>query len=389
MQVSEIGSQLGFRVEELGREIVAAIRTDIDFYKHTHVVSAQELLASSTENIRCVFNVLQDGLSFDTSSAAAAGSKRAADNVPLPVVMDAYRIGLHHALSAMSDLANWQASRISRQALIAATARLWQAQDAYTNAMTGAYRQQAMHQVLEDEAERAALAEAVLEGRIFDDRSIWEIAASLRLPQRGRYVVIAAKSPVIGKQALRGIAGMLSSIEVSSVWRLMADLQIGIAHIGSKTVHEVLQEQLSRVATTSVGVSPPFDNLADAAQALRYARAALTARNASGGKVTVFDDCVLGIAAVSAPDVTSKLAAIILGPFDDMSTEHKDDLFKTFRAWVDHDGCVPKTAATLYCHPDTVQQRLRRIEERTGRSLTVPRELAELCLALEIYQRRL
>jgi DNA-binding PucR family transcriptional regulator len=245
-----------------------------------------------------------------------------------------------------------------------------------------------MHQVLEDEAERAALAEAVLEGRIFDDRSIWEIAASLRLPQRGRYVVIAAKSPVIGKQALCGIAGMLSSVDVSSVWRLMADLQVGIAHIGSKTVHEV-QEQLSRVATTSVGVSPPFDNLADAAQALRYARVALTARNASGGKVTVFDDCVLGIAAVSAPDVTSKLAAIILGPFDDMSPEHKDDLFKTFRAWVDHDGCVPKTAATLYCHPNTVRQRLRRIEERTGRSLIVPRELAELCLALEIYQRRL
>jgi len=33
-----------------------------------------------------------------------------------------------------------------------------------------------------------------------------------------------------------------------------------------------------------------------------------------------------------------------------------------------------------------VRYRLHRIEERTGRSLSVPRELAELCLAFEIYQ---
>jgi len=101
----------------------------------------------------------------------------------------------------------------------------------------------------------------------------------------------------------------------------------------------------------------------------------------------VFDDSVLGVAAVSAPEVTSKLASIILGPFDDMPVEDKDVLFTTFRAWVDHDGSVPETAAALYCHPNTVRYRLRRFEERSGRSLTVPRELAELCLAVEIYQR--
>jgi DNA-binding PucR family transcriptional regulator len=101
----------------------------------------------------------------------------------------------------------------------------------------------------------------------------------------------------------------------------------------------------------------------------------------------VFDDSVLGVAAVSAPEVTSKLADIILGPFDDLSAEDKDVLFTTFRAWVDHDGSLTKTAAALYCHPNTVRYRLRRVEERTGRSLTVPRDLAELCLAFEIYQR--
>jgi hypothetical protein len=386
-QVSAIGAELAGRVEELGRDIAATIRADIDFYKHTGVITDDELLTNSIETIRFIFDGLAAGRPFDTSPAVTTGSKRAADNVPLPAVMDAYRVASHYIWDAISDLASWQPSRISREALMQATARLWQAQDLYTDAMTSAYRQQAMQQVLEDEAERAALAEALLKGRIFDDRSIWEIADLLRLPSRGPYVVIAAESPVVGKQAVRGIAGMLNSVDVSSAWRLLPDLQIGIAHIGSKNAHDALLALLGRVATTQVGVSPPFDNLADTAQALRYARIALTARDASGGKVTVFDDSVLGVAAVSAPEVTSKLADIILGPFDDLSAEDKDVLFTTFRAWVDHDGSLTKTAAALYCHPNTVRYRLRRVEERTGRSLTVQRDLAELCLAFEIYQR--
>jgi DNA-binding PucR family transcriptional regulator len=385
--VTEIGAELERRVEELGREIATTIRADIAFYKETRVVTDDELLTSATENIRFIFNGLQGGRSFDTSPAVTTGTKRAADNVPLPAVMDAYRVGLHHAWDAMSDLASWRTGHISREALIRATARLWQAQDLYTNAMSGAYRHQAMQQVLEDEAERAALAEALLEGRIFDDRSIWEIAQLLRLPQRGPYIVIAAESPAVGKQALRGIAGMLNSLDVSSAWRLLPDLQIGIAHIPSKTAHDELIQLLGHIATTQVGISPAFDNLADTSQALRYARIALNARDASRGKVTVFDDSVLAVAAVSAPEVTSKLATIILEPFNDMSAEDKDLLFKTFRAWVDNEGSVPKTAEAMYCHPNTIRHRLRRIEQRTSRSLRVPRELAELCLAMEIHQR--
>ena len=386
-QVSEIGAKLASRIEELGRDIAASIRTDIDFYKLAHVVTDDEIRTNVIENIRFVFDGLRAVKPFDTSPAATTGSKRATENVPLPAVMDAYRIGSHYIWNAMSDLASWQPRRISREALITATTRLWEAQDLYINAMANAYRRQAVQQVLEDEAERAALAEALLEGRIFDDRSIWEVADLLRLPSSGPYVVVAAESPVVGKQALRGIAGMLSSVDVSSAWRLLPDLQIGIAHIGLKTAHDALLALLGRVATTRVGVSPPFDNLAETAQALRYARIALTARDASGGKVTVFDDTVLGVAAVSAPEVTSKLADIVLGPFDDLSAEDKDVLFTTFRAWIDHDGSLPKTAAALYCHPNTVRYRLRRVEERSGRSLTVPRDLAELCLAFEIYQR--
>jgi DNA-binding PucR family transcriptional regulator len=179
---------------------------------------------------------------------------------------------------------------------------------------------------------------------------------------------------------------MLRSIDIFSAWRLLPDLHIGIAQIPSDTEHEALVALLQRQATTRVGVSPQYDNLADTAQALRFARVAANARRASPSGVTVFGDSPLAVAAVSAPEVTNKLAKIILGPFGDLSTDERDVLLDTFRAWVDNNGSVTDAAAQLYCHPNTVRYRLRRVEERTGRSLSVPRELAELCLAVEIYQ---
>ena len=51
------------------------------------------------------------------------------------------------------------------------------------------------------------------------------------------------------------------------------------------------------------------------------------------------------------------------------------------------DGSVDDAAYALSCHPNTVRYRLRRIEKVIDRSLRVPRDLAELCLAFEIRER--
>jgi hypothetical protein len=384
-QVTEIGTVIGGRLDEMTEQVASSVRANVAFYQDTSVVSADELLSSCTENIRFLFDGLRNGATFDTSPAVATGISRAAGGVPLPVVMDAFRVALHHLWDAMIEVAGAQPN-IGRDALLRATALLWQAQDVYTDAMTAAYRRQAMNQALDDEAERSALTEALLQARIADDRSLWEVAQLLRLPQNGPYVVIAAQCPAVGKQALPGIQNMLRSIDIFSAWRLLPDLHTGIAHIPSDVERGALLELLGRVATTAVGVSPEFDNLADTAQALRYARVAANARGRGPGAVTVFDDSVIAVAAVSAPEVATKVADIVLGAFNDMTSEEKTVLIDTFRTWVENDGSIPNAAAQLYCHPNTVRYRLRRIEERTGRSLSAPRELAELCLAFEIYQ---
>ncbi len=384
-QVRGIASALASRVDELAQSVASAIRAEVDFYKNTGVVTNDELLASSADNLQFALKYLETAAGFDTSPAVATGSKRAVVGVPLPAVMDAYRIASHHLWDAVVQIATTQPD-IGRDVLIMATERIWHIQDAYTDAMTSAYRQQTTQQVLEDEAERAALTEALLDGRNLTDYAVWEVAQLLRLPISGTYVVIAATCPTVGKQALPGIAAMLRSADIFSAWRLLPDIQIGIAHVSTESKRDAVVELLERQATTRVGVSPPFNDLTDTAQALRYARVALNTRSSRTGGVTVFEDSLLAVAAVSAPEVTNKVAAIILGQFDDLSSDEKGVLFETFRVWLAQKGSTANTAAQLYCHPNTVRHRLRRIEEHTGRSLAVPDQLAELCLAFEVRE---
>jgi PucR C-terminal helix-turn-helix domain/GGDEF-like domain len=384
-QVRRIASELAGRVDELAHSVATAVRAEVAFYKSTGVVTNDELLTSSAENLCFALRCLETAAGFDTSPAVATGSKRAAAGVPLPAVMDAYRIASHHLWDAVVQIATTQPG-VTRDVLIQATTRIWHIQDAYTDAMTSAYQQQTTQQVLEDEAERAALTEALVDGRTLTDYTVWEVAQLLRLPISGRYVVVAASCPTVGKQALPGITAMLRSVDIFSAWRLLPDVQIGIAHVSTESKRDAVIELLERQATTRVGVSPPFNDLTDTAQALRYARVALNTRNSRTGGVTVFEDSLLAVAAVSAPEVTNKVAALILRQFDGLPSAEKDVLFETFRAWAANKGSVADTAAQLFCHPNTVRHRLHRIEVQTGRSLAVPNQLAELCLAFEIRQ---
>ena len=383
--VRRIASMLASNVDELAHDVASAVRAEVDFYNSTRAVTDDDLLASCTANLRYALKSLEDGVAFDTSPATAAGSRRAAAGIPLPAVMDAYRVASYRLWDAIVDIAT-EKRGVSRDMMVEATRRIWRFQNLYTDAMASAYRQQNMQQVLEDEAERAALTEALLDGRTITDYSVWEVAQLLRLPLSGPYVVIAAECPIVGKQALPGISAQLRAVDIFSAWRLLPDLQVGIAHVPSSSRRDSMLGLIERQAIKRVGVSPQFHELTNTAQALRYARVALNARSSENGGVTVFDNSVLAVAAVSAPEVTKKVAAVILGQFDDLPTEEKDVLLDTFSGWLANKGAVTNAAAQLHVHPNTVRHRLHRIEQFTGRSLGVPDELAEMCLAFAVRE---
>ncbi len=265
--------------------------------------------------------------------------------------------------------------RISRFAELIATA------------LVAGYRDEQKRQLLGETSQRPFLIDSLLEGRVLDRWSLWEVASCLRLPASGPFVVIAAEVPALGIEALPEIESKLRSLDVYSAWRLQPDLQVGIVHVKSERHLDKILALVRRLATDRVGASARFDDLRDTPHALHFAKVMLRGRPDEASPVAVFDGSILATAAVSAPEVMVKSIGIALDGFRDLPDDERKMLFETFRVWQDNDASVRSAAEVLICHPNTVRHRLRRIEKRTGRSLSRPKDVAELCLAFEVHRR--
>jgi hypothetical protein len=254
-------------------------------------------------------------------------------------------------------------------------------------ALVAGYRDEQKRQLLAEGSQRASLIDALLEGRAFDEWSLRDVAGCLRLPINGPFVVVAAQVPTVGDEPLREIASKLRSLDIFSAWRLLPDVQVGVVHVKSDHKLDIVVALMSRMTTARVGVSAVFKDLRNTPRALHVARVMLRGPTDSTSSVAVFDGSILATAAVSAPEAMVQAVGAALDGFGDLPEEEREVLFETFRAWQDTDASVNGAAEVLVCHPNTVRHRLRRIEKHTGRSLSRPKDVAELCLALEVHRR--
>jgi putative methionine-R-sulfoxide reductase with GAF domain len=255
------------------------------------------------------------------------------------------------------------------------------------SAVVAGYRDEQKRQMLGETSQRPYLIDALLEGRVLDDWSVWEVASNLHLPSNGSYVVIAAEAPAIGSEPLPDIESKLRSLDVNSAWRLFPDLQVGIAHVASEQRLDNVVALLSRITVGRVGVSARFNDLRDTPQALHFAKVTMRGRTDGTSPVSVFDGSILAAAALGAPEMMVKWVGTELECFADLPGEERETLFETFRMWQENYASVGAVAERMFCHPNTVRHRLRRIEKHTGRSLSRPRDVAELCVVFEVHRR--
>jgi hypothetical protein len=254
-------------------------------------------------------------------------------------------------------------------------------------AVVAGYRDEQQRQLPAEGSQRLSPVDALLEGRAFDEWSLRQVAGNLRLPINGPFVVVATHVPTVGDEPLPEIESKLRSLDIFSAWRLLPDLQVGIVHVTSDQKLDKVVALMSRMTTARVGVSAAFKDLRDTPRALHVARVMLRGPTDSTSSVAVFDGSILATAAVSAPAAMVKTVGAALDGFGDLPDEEREMLFDTFRVWQDSDASVRGAAEVLICHPNTVRHRLRRIEKHSGRTLSRPRDVAELCLAFEVHRR--
>lgn len=382
-QIAEAQTVLLKRCDALGAIVADTIWHEVDYYGATGQIGKDELTADLRTSIRQMFEAVNTATPYSTEQPTHIGEARARAGIPLPAMLEAYAIAGRLTRQEVADLATARPD-LSREAFMRIFDRLWLAQDTYTHAMAAAYRDTVSRKVLNQAAERAALAEALIDGRIVGKADLWEIAQILKLPAQGPYVAVAAECASVGRSALIGIEAKLDSLKIPSAWRLLPDVQLGLVYVRDDGILDTLKSTLAHLAVNRVGISSRFNDLRDTPQGVKYARTALSIEPRDGTLLTTFEATPLSIAAVSAPDVMKQVASAVLAGFADVDERDREVLFNTFRVWAEAGGSIADAAQRLHCHANTVRHRLRRVEELTGKSLGRPIELAELCLAFEV-----
>ncbi|MET9476956.1 helix-turn-helix domain-containing protein [Streptomyces sp. NPDC002922] len=384
-EISALATVLLERVGELAKEMAARIRAGSRDY-HYDVVPAEELEEACRAHLRNALQALTGQVRLDTEAAERIGRRRALQNVPLSTVMTAYRIGVKYFWEAAVAEAT-RTSLVESDKLVAVASTMSELQDSITEAMVSGYHDVVAQRHLASEHERSALVEALLEGRSMDTDAVWSAAEVLGVPHTGPFTLVAAEVPEAGRQALPEVAALLSRRGIRSAWRLRPDLQLGIVYLRTPRDLDDLVEVLRHHAEQRVGVSPSYDNLCRTGDALRFAKVAMRGGDAESGTVTVFDDSPVAVSAAGAPDVMARVATNVLGPIEALPVGERELLLDTLEVWIGCGGSAEEAAKRLYVHPNTVRMRLRRIAERTGRSLTDPRGITELSLALRAVRQ--
>jgi hypothetical protein len=259
------------------------------------------------------------------------------------------------------------------------------------------------------ERRRSALIEALIHGGGMERGTVWEIASKLGLPRDGLFVTVAAEVGEIGAEALPGVATRLREEGIESVWRLQPKMQVGVLSLRPSWASngEPDRETLPLVAGFSqqpddldvvvgvltalpasvrIGVSPAYTDLEATPRAVYLAKIALnsiTGPSQEGmPRVQRFAATPLATLVAAAPEAAVQVARTVLGSLLRLPRDEQDLLLETVEIWLATGGSAKETAQRLYCHPNTVRHRLRRVAEYTGRSVENPAEAVELSAAL-------
>ena len=379
---SRIVAALGPALPQLTERVVARIRAEIPFYAGKDVVSLNDLRASVRDNINYILASLTGTATPNLSAPHATGRARAAQGAPLAEMLSAYRVGVAELWSAMAGTARGLPD-VPASAVIDLAGAVFAVQNTYSDAALAAYRDEARELLRTRERERAALVEVILAGSAAKG-TLWEVANALRLPLDGMFLVIAAETE-LGRDPIPRAESALAVLDVRSVWRLDAELSLGVLSLPDRSRNGPALTVLGKHAAGRVGASPVFAELHQASWALELARLALGGHPESTG-VTQFPDSPIDLLVAAAPHAALEAARAVLGTLLALPEDELELLLGTFEAWVRANGSATAAGAALFCHPNTVRYRLRRIEAGSGRALANPGHIAELVTAVRAWR---
>lgn len=358
-----------------------AILDRMTMYRTDDVVPSDDLRKSVEQNLRFMLTALADPQApLDLTAPSETGRRRAQQGAPLPEVIRAYRIGFATLWEALLEHAHACGRATLQSQLLDAVEQLWVLTDEHALALTESYRATTAKILVAQQRRRSALVEALLSGHSGERVGAWEAARLLGFAPDSSLTVVAAETRGMVQESLVGVEESLAAIGVASAWRLSPALQLGVLSL-SPVQRDAMVTTLRDHVTTRTGISPLYASLADTPRALHLARVALGEIPPGSAELRIFDSSPLAALMACEPREGRRLVTEVLGPIFDLPADDRSTLLDTLLAYLNHGGSAERAAKVLYCHPNTVRYRLRRLHDLTGRSLSDPSAVAELATA--------
>ncbi|MEV0968438.1 PucR family transcriptional regulator [Microtetraspora glauca] len=367
------------RLPDLADELVGKMRDADEAYRRMvptddHWQSVHDAMRTGIGAI-----LLPPGERRDVAQAERTARRRAEQGLPIDSLLRSYQMSAQVVWNALIDVVADKEPE-SLPVLIRGATRVWHAIDRQAVAAAETYRRREAEMFGRTAERIQSLLDALIEDRA-DTSLARSAAAALDLPELGRYAVVITRLP--GRHDHGDSATRPTTLgPIRLLWRMRPDYEVAVALLRDAEMEE-LARGLRPHVTRPAGISPVVEGLAELGRARRLAELALRTCAGDGPEIAHLEDRLPAALVVSQPELAGHLSGAVLRPVLALDPADREVLLSTLEAWFRCEGSAMRAAGRLYCHRNTVFNRIRRIEQLTGRSLARPLDVVELALALD------
>ncbi|MFB2596155.1 PucR family transcriptional regulator [Herbiconiux sp. P17] len=340
---------------------------EIDGYARLDI-PPQDLLDTTSEAIELILRKavglpLLPGLE---SASEAIGRRRAAQGVPLELLLQAVRMVFRVLWTTLHE----RATLAQQRALDRSPVQLWEAIEFHTVRVHAGYLDEQSRMRRDRETEISILLSAYLERERPDATLTNQLARTLGLVPDDSFLIAAAPLTVVAELRSR-----IGSVEPRAQLHTRSDsVLILIPNAPWR------DPPLDWAVGLLVAVAPAAVGLADVPRVWRIAHDLLLAAPAGAGLVTLSDGWP-ALVATSHPELAGALRAEVFGTLDVLTPSARALVVSTVEAYL-RSGSLSETARQLFVHRNTVLKRLGRFAMMTGLDPSTPWDAATIRVAL-------
>lgn len=305
------------------------------------------------------------------------GRDRARRAVPLEHLLTAVRLDFRVLWNALRDASGPEQTAL----LVAHAEEVWSVVEEYTTTIQVSYLEEAAVMSRERVRERAVLVGGLLSSLDPDPRDVSRVALALDVDPKAPFLVAAAPAPT--DKALRAVVDEL----VASARPVHVDETARHTTLIARWHSATGVEASSLFRGVGCGVAPVTDGLAGVPRAVRVAQEIADVLPPDAARPWEIRDAWAVLAGSRLGELGGWLARSVLAGLEQTSATERARLVETVLSFADT-GSAQDTARQLYCHRNTVLNRLRRVQELTGLDLARPRDAALALVCLGWQQER-